>query len=145
MRINRLTDYAVVILANLAQDRSSSSAQTIAERSGVPLPTVAKLLKILGKSDLVDARRGASGGYALARKLEDISIAEVIQAVEGPISLTACVDTGDAPCELEAVCAVSGRWTDVNRAVQNVLDQVSLAQMAGLQPVAAPLVDMEGR
>ena len=145
MRINRLTDYAVVILANLAGDQSSVSAQTISERSGVPLPTVAKLLKILSKADLVAARRGAAGGYALAQPLEDISIADVIKAVEGPISLTACVDTGDAPCELESMCAVNGRWTDVNRAVQNVLDQVSLAQMAGLTPASEPVVEVEGR
>jgi len=131
VRINRLTDYAVVILANLAGDGCCLSAQALAEKSGVPLPTVAKLLKVLNKSGLVSATRGATGGYALAKPLSEISIASVIQAVEGPISLTACVDGEHDVCELEAMCAVSGRWTEVNHAVRGVLEQVTLADMAG--------------
>jgi FeS assembly SUF system regulator len=92
-RLNRLTDYAVVVMAQMAQRRDQvRTAPRIAEETGVPLPTVAKILNALTRDTLVVSQRGAAGGYTLSRPAEQITVAEIIQALEGPIALTACVD-----------------------------------------------------
>src|SRR3546814_20183578 len=68
------------------------SAQQISDDTGVPLPTVAKLLNLLGRAKLVTSQRGASGGYVLSAAPDNLTVAQIIQAMEGPIALTACVD-----------------------------------------------------
>jgi len=105
------------------------SSQHLSERTGIPLPTVAKLMKSLSKGGLVTSQRGAGGGYVLGRSPSDISVADVIQAVEGPIALTACADTSDEHCGIESVCPVQGKWNKVNTAVRAALTEVTLADM----------------
>jgi FeS assembly SUF system regulator len=139
-RLNRLTDYAVVVLAQLAMrpDRCLS-AQELARETAVPLPTVAKVLNALSHDGLVVSQRGAAGGYSLGRAPETLSVASIIQAIEGPIALTACVDGSSETCEVESLCLLRGTWDTVNSAIREALECVSLADVTAgfLPPVIA--------
>lgn len=128
-KVNKLTDYATVVLIDIARSDKRLSSFQLARRTGIPLPTVAKLMKNLGRSGLVQANRGATGGYALSRATSGITIADIIQAVEGPIALTACADTSEEQCGIEKVCPVQGKWNRVNRGVRAALQEVTLADM----------------
>ena len=134
LRLSKLTDYAVVVLLRLAEgERGGEDAvQTspgIAAATGVPEPTVAKVLKALTCGGLVASQRGARGGYRLARPLDGIAISDVITVVDGPIALTACVDGGAGGCDVQGMCAVKGRWDLVNDAIRGALNQITLAEM----------------
>lgn len=135
LRLSKLTDYAVVVLIRLAEgerggaDDPVQTSPGIASATGVPEPTVAKVLKALGGDGLVLSQRGARGGYRLARPLDAISISDVIRAVDGPIALTACVDGGAGGCDVEGLCAVKGRWDLVNEAIRGALNKITLAEM----------------
>lgn len=129
-RLNRLTDYAVVVMSQMAlRGGETRSAQQISEDTGVPLPTVAKLLNLLGRAKLVTSQRGASGGYTLSAEPEAITVAQIIQAMEGPIALTACVDGATDCCGSEAFCPMRGNWNRVNDAIRGALTSVTLAEM----------------
>ena len=131
IRLNRMTDYAVTMLAQMGQhDGYVHTAAALALESGVPQPTVAKLLRQLAQAGVLVSQRGATGGYRLAREASAISVAEVITALEGPISLTACVDGAEGGCEVERLCPVRGNWDRVNSAIREALEGVSLADMA---------------
>jgi FeS assembly SUF system regulator len=134
-RLNRLTDYAVVVMSQMAlRGGETRSAQQISDNTGVPLPTVAKLLNLLGRAKLVISQRGASGGYTLSAEPEAITVAQIIQAMEGPIALTACVDGATDCCGAEAFCPMRGNWNRVNDAIRQALTSVSLAEMMLLPP-----------
>lgn len=145
LRLSKLTDYAVVVLLRLSTTPDSCDAvQTspgIATATGVPEPTVAKVLKALSAANLVVSHRGARGGYRLLRPLEDIAIADVITAIDGPIALTACVDGAPAPCEVQRICAAKGRWDLVNGAIRDALQRITLADMFDASIPAAFRVD----
>ncbi len=134
LRVSKLADYAVVVMVRLAfeADGPDVPVQTtpcLAAATGVPEPTVAKVLKALSIAGLVTSQRGARGGYRLQRPLETISIAEVIAAIDGPIALTACVDGSLGGCDVRGLCAVKGRWDLVNDAISQALNAISLADM----------------
>ena len=134
LRLSKLTDYAVVVLIRLCDGdrRGSDCMQTspgIAAATGVPEPTVAKVLKALSGSGMVASQRGARGGYRLARSLDAISVADVILAIDGPIALTACVDVSTGGCEVESMCAVKGRWDLVNASIYQALGAITLSEM----------------
>ncbi len=139
LRLSKLTDYAVVVLIRLAEgerapmDRGTAvcvqTSPGLAAATGVPEPTVAKVLKALATAGLVASTRGARGGYRLLRPLDQVSVADVIGAVDGPIALTACVDGSTLGCEVSSVCAVKGRWDLVNDAIQQSLSGITLADM----------------
>lgn len=137
LRVSKLTDYAVVVLTRLSAESdggcgSECCVQTspaIAAATGVPEPTVAKVLKALSAAGMVLSQRGARGGYRLMRPLEAISVADVIAAIDGPIALTACVDGGSSGCEVHGVCAVKGRWDLVNDSIRQSLSSITLADM----------------
>lgn len=129
LRISKLTDYGTVILACLADHADSvSSAADVAASTGVALPTVSKLLKALARADLVNSTRGSHGGYALARDAADISAAAVIDALEGPVSITECSST-DSHCDFESNCSVGNAWQRINVAIRRALDDISLADL----------------
>ena len=130
-RLNRLTDYAVVVLAQMAlrPGRLVNAAQ-VAQDTGVPQPTVAKGLNVLAKGGLIASQRGAAGGYSLARPAEEIDVAEIIQAMDGPIALTACVEAATDSCSVESLCPMRGNWERVNTAIRTALSNVTLAEMA---------------
>ena len=132
LRVSKLADYAVVVLDKLATeidcvDCAVQTSPSIAAATGVPEPTVAKVLKALSVAGLVTSQRGARGGYRAARPLDEISIAEVIASIAGPIALTACVDGGG--CDVRGLCAVHGRWDLVNSAIRDALTAITLADM----------------
>lgn len=127
LRISRLTDYATVILARLGGG-SLASAADIAERTRIGLPTVSKLLKELQHAGLVNSVRGARGGYQLARPAAAISAADIIDAVEGPVSLTEC-SNGSGLCGIETTCTVGHGWQGVSQAIRRALDAISLTDL----------------
>jgi FeS assembly SUF system regulator len=130
LRISKLTDYGTVVLAHLAlrYDRVVSAAD-VASSTGVAMPTVSKLLKSLARAGLVTSTRGASGGYQLARSPREISAADVIDALEGPVAITEC-SSDHSQCEHEGNCNVGGNWQRINVAIRRALDDVSLADLA---------------
>ena len=131
MKLSKLTDYAVVLLSFLSQTgKGPQSANALADDTGIPAPTVAKLMKLLAKAELVTSTRGTAGGYALANAAEAISVADIIAAIEGPIALTACVEESDDLCAVENTCGVAGNWESVNAAVRDALHSVSLTDMS---------------
>ncbi|WP_081369051.1 SUF system Fe-S cluster assembly regulator [Granulibacter bethesdensis] len=143
-RLSKLTDYAVVVLMRLAGDAGAAAGQVqtapyIAAATGVPEPTVAKVLKALSLGALVVSQRGAHGGYRLNRALDQISIADVIRVLEGPIALTACVEGASLDCEAACLCPMRGRWDMVNHAIATALSSISLADMARQPMGGAPL------
>ncbi|MCH9693896.1 MAG: SUF system Fe-S cluster assembly regulator [Gammaproteobacteria bacterium] len=129
LRISKLTDYGTVLLAHLAaSDDDVCSAADVAAATGIALPTVSKLLKLLGKAQLVVSTRGVNGGYQLSRDPGQISAANVIDALEGPVSITEC-SASDSQCEHEGVCSVGGAWQRINVAIRKALEDVSLSDL----------------
>ena len=140
LRISKMTDYAIMVMVELhALQGQVLSAQALAEQSHLELPTVSKVLKLLVKTGLVDSYRGASGGYSLERNAQDISVAEIIAAIEGPIAMTEC-SVEEGLCAQEALCSLRGNWQRISVAVAKAMEGVSLAEMAQpLKPIVAPL------
>jgi FeS assembly SUF system regulator len=135
MRLSSLADYAVVMMSAAARHCGSScrlNATTLAEETGLPLPTVQKLVSRLSAGGLIESARGTGGGFRLSRPAAAISLAEIIEAVEGPIALTTCVDEGRHDCALEGDCRVKPHWNVVNGAVRGALGGVSLASLSGI-------------
>lgn len=125
-----MTDYAVVILSRLAKD--SGAIQTAAEISnatGIPLPTVSKILKIMGRASLISSHRGASGGYSLKQSAYRIRVSDIIETFEGPVALTACVVGAKDQCSVEALCPIRGNWNKVNEAIRLALESLTLAEL----------------
>lgn len=129
LRVTKLTDYATVVLTVLAaRPGVVLSAPELAECSGLEQPTVAKLLKPLAAAGLVQGFRGASGGYRLAKSAESITLIEIVEAMEGPLSMTEC-SAPNGHCGLETICGVRSNWRRINDVVIAALRDVSLAQM----------------
>jgi FeS assembly SUF system regulator len=134
LRMSKLTDYALVLLTHMAQgDVPIRTAQDLAERSRVPLPTVSKILKELSKAGLVVSHRGRHGGYVLSRPAARISVAAVVEAIEGPVALTEC-STSAGGCSLEPVCLAKGHWGPISRAIQRTLQRLPLSAI-GPRPI----------
>jgi FeS assembly SUF system regulator len=132
LRLGRLTDYAVTLLSHMGTEGGGFlwSASDLTGKSGLPMPTVAKVLKLLAKGGLISAQRGASGGYKLARRPSDISVAEIIETMDGPIAITDCSAKNPAAlCMIHKLCPLCGGWNKVNVAVRDSLNKVSLADM----------------
>lgn len=130
IRLSRLTDYAIVIVAELARTPGQlQAAAGLSDRTKIPEPTVAKVLKIMARAGVLDSARGVNGGYLIARALADISIGEVIEAMNGPMSLTACVEDSVEDCGVASTCLLRGRWDPVNEAVRHAFSSVKLSDM----------------
>ena len=128
-RVSKLTDYGTVMMTYLAREPNRvCNARDITLHTHVALPTVSKLLKLLTRHNLLISHRGAKGGYSLARSPEEISIAEIIDALEGDLALTECSHM-EGECAIEDWCAIRGNWQLINRAVHNALRDISLADM----------------
>jgi FeS assembly SUF system regulator len=127
IRMSKLTDYAIVLLAHLSRSPDTVTAHELARRSRVPLPTVAKLCKELSRAGLVISHRGRHGGYALARPADQISVAQVVEALEGPIALTDCASSGREHCDIEADCLARASWDPVSRAIHGALEKLPLS------------------
>lgn len=133
MRLTSLADYAVVVMSAAARREGGRrlSAAELAEETGVPLPTAQKLLGRLAQTGLLKAVRGAGGGFVLARPADGITLADIVEAVEGPIAMTSCSDHERHDCALETACQVRPHWPAVNIAIRGALAEVSLASLAG--------------
>ncbi len=140
LRISKMTDYAIMVMVELqASPVEVLSAVALAERSSLELPTVSKVLKLLVKARLVDSFRGASGGYSMQKAAADISVAEIIAAIEGPIAMTEC-SVEEGLCAQEANCGLRGNWQRISVAIADAMAGVSLAEMAQpVKPVISPL------
>ncbi len=129
LRVSKLTDYATAVMTCLASAGDGvTSAQALAERARLELPTVSKLLKQLAQAGLVASTRGINGGYRLARAPERITIADIVTAMEGPIGMTEC-SAHAGLCDHEPHCGVRVNWQRINQAIANALANVTLADM----------------
>ncbi len=130
LKLSKLADYSVVILASLARDPSKQvTAAQVSEDTQLPVPTVAKLLKKLAKSSHVKAIRGAAGGYKLAHTPEEISISSIIEAVDGPVQIVSCASPNPEPCSRQINCVLHGRWDAINLAIRQTLKGVTLKDL----------------
>lgn len=142
LRISKLTDYATVLLAHLAEsDGARLTAAELAAATQIGVPTVSKVLKELQRAGLVASTRGSHGGYALGRPADAISAADIIDAVEGPVGLTECA-THPGQCGLESNCRVGRSWQRVNDAIRLALYGVSLTQLIGRSSAAIGVPDL---
>ncbi len=136
LRVTKLTDYATVVLTVLASEPETVlSAAGLAERAGLEMPTVAKVLKPLAQAGLVEGFRGASGGYRLARSAEDVTLVDIVEAMEGPLGMTECSVHAGA-CGIESSCGVRANWRRINDVVADALRSVTLAEMLAPPPPA---------
>lgn len=140
MRLSSLADYAVVMMSAAARHCGGVgrlNATMLADETGLPLPTVQKLVSRLSAAGLIESQRGTGGGFRLSRPPAAISLADIVEAIEGPIALTACVEGGAHDCCVEESCRVKPHWNAVNDAMRGALARVSLASLAAA-PVAEP-------
>jgi FeS assembly SUF system regulator len=137
LKLSRLADYGVVLMTHVAGARDHvRSAQAISDATGIPLPTVSKLLSSFARAGLLQAVRGAKGGFRLARDPRQISVSDVIAVVDGPIALTLCLEEGASNCDLEWLCPSRFAWGTINRAVQQALADLTVADL--LFPPSGP-------
>lgn len=129
IRLSRMTDYGVVVMSQMNQHDGTMTAPELAQATGLPVPTVSKLLKQLAKAGLVESHRGVHGGYSMERDLDDINAMEIIEALDGPVALTDCVDGAEDMCNVQSLCPMRGGWDKVNQAVRKALTEVSLAEL----------------
>ncbi|HET8551556.1 MAG TPA: SUF system Fe-S cluster assembly regulator [Gammaproteobacteria bacterium] len=140
LRLSKLTDYGTVVLAHMAaQPKVMHTASDLAARTHLALPTVSKLLKLFARGGLVHSYRGAQGGYKLARKPEEITAVQIIDAVEGPVAITEC-SVRDGLCNLEPVCAIGHNWQRISLSIREALKTVTLAELAGPMPTRSPQI-----
>jgi len=142
LRMGKLTDYATVVLASLAQDPAQHrAAAELAVRTRLSRPTVSKVLKGLQRAGMVTSSRGAQGGYQLARRPEEITAAQILDVFEGPIAITEC-SGASSQCGIERLCRVGGAWKRINSAIRRALEDVTLQQLAGLDPTAMRVANL---
>jgi FeS assembly SUF system regulator len=139
MRLSSMADYAVVTMCAAARHCGSArvSAAELADETGLPAPTVQKVVSHLSKAGLLRSTRGSGGGLKLARPAAAITLADIVEAVEGPIALTSCVEQGRHDCALESCCSVRPHWGIVNEALRGALADVPLTRLAQPQTVQA--------
>jgi FeS assembly SUF system regulator len=138
VRFSRLADYAVLLMTHMANERDGvHNAIDMAAATGLPVPTVSKVLAILGRRGLLESQRGAKGGYVLARGAAEISVAEIVGALDGPIALTHCIKSGPGSCDVEPVCPSRYSLHRINERVQSALAGITLAEIAAPPPAWA--------
>ena len=132
MRLSSMADYAVVTMSAAARHcgGARTSAAELAAETGLPVPTVQKLVSLLSRAGLLRSMRGAGGGLQLARPAAAITLADIVEAVEGPIALTSCAEYGKHDCGLEGTCCVQPHWGIVNTAMRGALAGIPLTQLS---------------
>lgn len=137
-----MTDYAVLVLSDLLRPEAEAAcaAPDVASRTRIPQPTVSKVLKLLARGGLVRSERGKNGGYRLARAPDAITVADIVDTVEGPIAVTECSTVARGCCDLEGHCPTETNWLRINEAIRQTLRGISLADMVRPNlPVLIPL------
>jgi len=138
LRITKQTDYGIMLLARMASLPPGDilSARDAAAWTGLSVPMASKILKALARGKIVNSHRGVGGGYSLADPAASITLAAVIRALEGPISIVEC-GAGAGQCDQEPSCPVRVNWTRINREVEHALESVPITEM-----VTPPTVDL---
>ena len=127
IKLNKITDYAVVILGLLSsRNPNKFSTSKISSDTGLSIPTVAKVCKLLNNANLIQAGRGAHGGYFCETSPSNISVAVIVEAIDGPIAITACIEESEDLCDTQSICLLSGNWNKANNAILDALKSVSL-------------------
>lgn len=136
MRLSNLADYAVVIMCAASRHCGGGrvSAGELAAETGIPAPTVQKVVSKLTGASLMRSVRGAGGGLQLARPAAAISVADIVEAVEGPIALTACIEGSD--CAMDHNCSVKPHWPKINNALRGALADISLTSLTRIEEIA---------
>lgn len=139
-RLNKLADYALVVMEYVTShsEEPLHTARSVAEATHLPVPTVVKILKKLLDHGLLVSHRGVKGGYAAARPSSSISLAEVIEAIDGPMGLTECA-TAPGRCELEGRCRIQNNFGVIGRLLQEMLRNINLSDLTALLNVPAKL------
>ena len=137
IRLSRLADYGIVIATHLARhpDRQQTAGD-VAVATAVPAAMTSKILKMLTRADLLVSHRGSHGGYSLARPAVSVSVAEVVEALDGPIAITTCTEPTPGDCSILNLCPARANWERINRAIRESLGEVTLAEMAHTIPTA---------
>lgn len=131
IRITREADYGILLMTGLAQAHGQPrSAAALAGLRHLPLPMASKILKALARAGLLSSQRGAQGGYSLARPAAEISAADIIGALEGPIAITECIADAHDGCVRQDFCEVSSHWPRINHAIYTALQSISLEEMS---------------
>ena len=130
IRLSKGTDYGIRILAHLARDEvgTTHNSREVAQELHLPVPMVSKVMKALARSGVLKSHRGSKGGFSLTRKPEELNIADMIAALEGPVALTEC-QVGPFLCRHEGSCNVQAPWSVINRSVQNTLAMITLSDL----------------
>lgn len=136
IKLSKLADYGIVVMTHLARPGMQASAHAIAEATRIPPPMASKVLKALARDGLLRSQRGVKGGYELARPASAITVAEIIESLDGPIAVTDCVDGAPGDCVIESLCPARTNWERINTAIRGALDGVTLAEMADAIPAA---------
>ena len=130
IKLNKITDYAVVILGLLSsRNPNKFSTSKISADTGLSVHTVAKVCKLLNNANLIQAGRGAHGGYFCETSPSEISVAVIVEAIDGPIAITACLEESEDLCETQSICLLSGNWNKANNAILNALESVTLSDL----------------
>lgn len=139
IRMTRLTDYGIMLLMYFVRghEATTRNARELATQAHLPPPTASKILKRLAREGLLATHRGINGGFSLARPPAEISLADIIKALEGPIAITECNTT--TPCELEHLCPVGSNWKRINQAILGALQKITLSEMA--KPLSVDFMD----
>ncbi len=129
LRISKLTDYGTVVLAQMVSNENSlTSASELSNLTDINFPTVSKILKILYKAKIVESVRGVNGGYKLIRNADEISVARIIDAFEGPISITDC-SSDKCKCKVESHCNIGLAWQNINQSIRSLLEKITLSDI----------------
>ncbi len=130
IKLSKLSDYGIVLMTQLAaRPGVLTTAPELALTSNLPVPTVSKVLKALAQDGMLESQRGAKGGYVLIRPAGEISVAQIIRALEGPIALTECIVDAGGNCEIEPSCPTRTNWGRINDAVIGALEGIALSEM----------------
>ena len=142
LRLSKSTDYGIRILAQLARDELgvTRNARDVAEDLYLPVPMVSKVMKSLARAGVLESHRGPGGGFSLSRRPDDLSVADMIAALEGPVALTEC-QVGPSLCRHEGKCSVQEPWSVINRSVRNTLATITLSDLIDPQ---FPLIQVAG-
>lgn len=130
LKLSKLTDYAVIVLGCLGEQGGKPvSASFVSEKTRLPEPTVQKVLKMMSSAKIITATRGAMGGYIVPLSLACISIADVVEAIEGPLELAPCTNDVEADCALAKIYAPKNKWNKVNLAIKKTLDNIRVSDL----------------
>ena len=130
LRMTKQADYGIVLLTQMSYERDRfQNAPELADEAHLPQPIVSKILKQLARHGLLESHRGVRGGYSLARRPAEISVAEIISVLDGPIAITECIDDSPGECSQEPICPLRGNWQRINLAIRQALEEITLEDL----------------